>query len=149
MNLIARPGGGMMSDKIGRKKSLVILFSGISVTFLLLGQVSETWAVPLVVACTILCGLFSKGGSGAVYAMVPLIQRRMTGQVAGMVGAYGNVGGLIFLTVLSFVSPQVFFMVIGGTAATVLLFMFIFLEEPKGQTAEVLEDGTVELIDVT
>ena len=149
MNLIARPGGGMMSDKIGRKKSLVILFSGIALTFLLLGQVSDTWAVPVVVACTILCGLFSKGGSGAVYAMVPLIQRRMTGQVAGMVGAYGNVGGLIFLTVLSFVSPQIFFIVIGGTAAVVLLFMLMFLEEPKGQTAEVLEDGTVELIDVT
>jgi NNP family nitrate/nitrite transporter-like MFS transporter len=149
MNLIARPGGGIMSDKMGRKKSLVILFSGITLTFILLGQVTQAWAVPLVVACTIICGLFSKGGSGAVYAMVPLIQRRMTGQVAGMVGAYGNVGGLTFLTVLSFVSPQIFFMVIGATAGVVLLFMLIFLEEPKGQTAEVLEDGTVELIDVT
>lgn len=149
MNLIARPGGGIMSDKMGRKKSLVILFSGITLTFILLGQVTQAWAVPLVVACTIICGLFSKGGSGAVYAMVPLIQRRMTGQVAGMVGAYGNVGGLTFLTVLSFVSPQIFFMVIGATAGVVLLFMLVFLEEPKGQTAEVLEDGTVELIDVT
>tara|TARA_R110002074_G_scaffold401634_1_gene600637 strand:- start:18768 stop:20234 length:1467 start_codon:yes stop_codon:yes gene_type:complete len=149
MNLVARPGGGILSDKIGRKKSLVILFSGITVMFLILAQVSPTWAVPMVVLCTIMCGLFAKGGSGAVYAMVPLIQRRMTGQVAGMVGAYGNVGGLIFLTVLSFVSPQVFFMVIGATAGLVLLLMFIFLQEPKGQTAEVLEDGTVQLIDVT
>jgi MFS transporter, NNP family, nitrate/nitrite transporter len=40
-------------------------------------------------------------------------------------------------------------MVIGATAGVVLLFMLVFLEEPKGQTAEVLEDGTVELIDVT
>ena len=149
MNLVARPGGGILSDKIGRKKSLIILFSGITLTFFLLGQVNTSWAVPIVVSCTILCGLFAKGGSGAVYAMAPLIQRRMTGQIAGMVGAYGNVGGLIFLTVLSFVSPQVFFLVIGGTASAVLLFMVIFLEEPKGQTAEVLEDGTVQLIDVT
>jgi NNP family nitrate/nitrite transporter-like MFS transporter len=81
--------------------------------------------------------------------MAPLIQRRMTGQIAGMVGAYGNVGGLVFLTVLSFVSPQTFFIVIGSTAAIVLLCMFIFLDEPKGQTAEVLDDGTVQLIDVT
>jgi len=28
---------------------------------------------------TIIGGIFSKGGSGAVYAMAPLIQRRMTG----------------------------------------------------------------------
>lgn len=149
MNLIARPGGGVLSDKIGRKRSLTLLFTGITVTFFILGQVNPNWAVPLVVLCTILCGLFAKGGSGAVYAMVPLIQRRMTGQVAGMVGAYGNVGGLTFLTVLSFVSSQVFFMVIGATAGLVLLLMLLFLQEPKGQTAEVLEDGTVQLIDVT
>jgi len=149
MNLIARPGGGILSDRIGRKKSLIILFSGITLSFLLLGQVDQSWAVILVVLTTILCGLFSKAGSGAVYAMVPLIQRRMTGQVAGMVGAYGNVGGLVFLTVLSFVSPQIFFIVISATAAAVLLCMIFLLDEPKGQTAEILEDGTVQLIDVT
>ncbi|MBT3205378.1 MAG: MFS transporter [Gammaproteobacteria bacterium] len=149
MNLIARPAGGVMSDRIGRKLSLTMLFSGIAVTFLLLGQVSAGWAIVLVVGNTILCGLFSKGGSGAVYAMVPLIQRRMTGQVAGMVGAYGNVGGLIFLTVLSFTTPQAFFMVIGFTAFAVLLAIIIFLDEPKGQTAEVMPDGSVQMIDVT
>ncbi|MBT4838617.1 MAG: NarK family nitrate/nitrite MFS transporter [Methylococcales bacterium] len=149
MNLIARPAGGILSDKIGRKRSLIILFTGISFTFVMLGQVSADWAVVLVVANTILCGLFSKGGSGAVYAMVPLIQRRMTGQIAGMTGAYGNVGGLIFLTVLSLTTPQEFFITIGITAAAVLLFIIVFLDEPKGQTAEILDDGTVQLIDVS
>jgi NNP family nitrate/nitrite transporter-like MFS transporter len=149
MNLIARPGGGIFSDKIGRKMSLIILFTGIALSFFVLSQVNPSWAIPIVVVCTILCALCSQGGSGAVYAMAPLIQRRMTGQIAGMVGAYGNVGGLVFLTVLSFVSPQTFFIVIGSTAAIVLLCLLIFLDEPKGQTAEVLEDGTVQLIDVT
>lgn len=149
MNLIARPAGGVFSDRVGRKKSLCILFTGITVSFIILAQVQADWAIPLVVACTILCGLFSKAGSGAVYAMAPLIQRRMTGQIAGMVGAYGNVGGLVFLTVLSFVSPQTFFLVIGLTAAFVLVCTVFFLDEPSGQTAEVLDDGTIELIDVT
>lgn len=149
MNLIARPGGGIMSDKVGRKRTLVILFTGIALSFLVLAQVTTEWAVAVVVINTLVCGLFAKGGSGAVFAMVPLIQRRMTGQVAGMAGAYGNVGGLVFLTVLSFVSPQIFFMVIGGTAAVVLACLFIFLDEPSGQTAEILEDGTVQMIDVT
>jgi NNP family nitrate/nitrite transporter-like MFS transporter len=98
---------------------------------------------------TLLCGLFAKAGSGAVFAMVPLIQRRMTGQIAGMAGAYGNVGGLVFLTVLSFVAPQVFFLVIAGSAGTVLLLMVLLLVEPRGKTAEVLEDGTVQLIEVS
>ncbi len=148
MNLIARPGGGIMSDRVGRKRTLVILFAGIAASFMMLAQVDTGWAVPLVVANTLLCGLFAKGGSGAVFAMVPLIQRRMTGQIAGMAGAYGNVGGLLFLTVLSFVSAPIFFLVIGGAGAVVLALVIIFLDEPRGHTAEVLEDGTVQLIDV-
>lgn len=148
MNLIARPAGGILSDRIGRRLSLLLLFSGITGSFLLLGQVTQQWPVALVVANTLLCGLFAKGGSGAVFAMVPLIQRRMTGQIAGMAGAYGNVGGLIFLTVLSLVSPQVFFMVIGSTGLVVLILIALLLAEPRGETAEVLPDGTVQMIKV-
>jgi NNP family nitrate/nitrite transporter-like MFS transporter len=148
MNLIARPAGGILSDRIGRRRSLLLLFTGITGSFLLLGQVSPEWPVALVVANTLLCGLFAKGGSGAVFAMVPLIQRRMTGQIAGMAGAYGNVGGLVFLTVLSFVSPQVFFLVIGSAALVVLVLVALLLLEPRGETAEILPDGTVQLIKV-
>lgn len=54
------------------------------------------------------CSFFVQAGEGAVFAIVPLVKRRMTGQVAGMAGAYGNVGAVTFLTVFSFVSPQVF-----------------------------------------
>jgi NNP family nitrate/nitrite transporter-like MFS transporter len=93
------------------------------------------------------CSFFVQAGEGAVFAIVPLVKRRMTGQVAGMAGAYGNVGGVIFLTVFSFVSPQIFFMVIAASALVVLVAVQ-FLDEPKGHTAEVLEDGTVQMIDV-
>ncbi len=149
MNLIARPAGGIFSDKYGRKRTLVVLFTGIALSFALLAQVDSSWALPLVVATTIVCGLFSKAGSGAVFAMVPLIQRRMTGQIAGMAGAYGNVGGVIFLTILSFVSTQAFFMFIAGAGAIVLLAILVFSREPRGQMAEVMPDGTVEMIDVS
>ena len=149
MNLIARPAGGLISDRIGRKKTLVILFTGIALSFTLLAQVDSSWALPLVVATTILCGLFAKAGSGAVFAMVPLIQRRMTGQIAGMAGAYGNVGGVIFLTVLSFVASQTFFLFIAICGAVVLGFIVVFMREPRGQMAEVQPDGTVQMIDVS
>jgi len=65
-----------------------------------------------------------------------------------MAGAYGNVGAVMFLTVFSFVSPQIFFLVIAGTAIVTLVIIAIFMEEPKGQTAETLPDGTVQMIDV-
>jgi len=149
LNLFALPGGGWLSDTIGRKLTLLIAFSGITASFAFLGQFDSSWSLSLVVTATIFGGIFSKSGSGAVYAMVPLIQRRMTGQIAGMAGAYGNVGGVIFLTVLSFVSSAVFFMVIAATAFSVLMIILLFLREPQGVMVETLEDGTVQLIDVS
>jgi len=148
INLFARPAGGWLSDKIGRKVTLSIVTSGAAISFFILSTVTTDWALWLVVATTILAGIFSKAGSGAVYAMVPLIQRRMTGQFAGMVGAFGNVGGLAFLTVFSFVSTDIFFMTIAGTAVFVFLMVIIFLDEPSGHMVEVLEDGTVEMIEL-
>ncbi len=148
INLFARPGGGWISDKIGRKLTLGIAFTGITVSFLVLGLVEKAWPVWLVVGITIIGGIFSKAGSGAVYAMVPLVQRRMTGQIAGMVGAFGNVGAVIFLTVNSLVDYDQFFLFIGAVSGFVLLLILAFLEEPKGQTAEVMPDGTVQMIDV-
>ncbi len=148
INLVARPGGGWISDKVGRRKTLLVVFTGIAASFLFLGTVDKSWSVELVVGITIIAGIFSKAGSGAVYAMVPLIQRRMTGQIAGMAGAYGNVGAVMFLTVNSLVDYDIFFLVIGTVAAFVLTMIIFFLEEPKGQMTEVMPDGTVQMIDV-
>ncbi|MEB4592476.1 MFS transporter [Candidatus Thiothrix sp. Deng01] len=148
INLVARPMGGLISDKFGRKITLLIVFIGIGASFMLLGQVSKEWSVLMVIAAATLGGIFSKAGSGAVYAMVPLIQRRLTGQIAGMAGAYGNVGGVVFLTVLASTNPQIFFMTIGGTALLVLAFVAVFLREPSGTMTEVLPDGTVQMIEL-
>ncbi|ARN74344.1 NarK family nitrate/nitrite MFS transporter [Oceanicoccus sagamiensis] len=147
MNLVARPSGGWLSDNLGRKKTLSVLIAGLSVGYLVLSQIDGLWFIPLAVVATMCCSFFVQAGEGAVFAMVPLVKRRMTGQVAGMAGAYGNVGGVTFLTVLSFVDASTFFMVIAGCAA--LCFILVqFLDEPSGQMAEVMADGSVELIDV-
>lgn len=65
-----------------------------------------------------------------------------------MTGAYGNVGAVVYLTILSFVEYQTFFLVIAATAvlgfATLLL-----MEEPKGKITEVNDDGSITLIDVS
>ncbi|MDH5219296.1 MAG: MFS transporter [Gammaproteobacteria bacterium] len=148
INLVARPGGGWISDIIGRKLTLIIVFAGITGSFLSLGLVTQEWPVWMVVGLTIIGGIFSKAGSGAVYAMVPLVQRRMTGQIAGMAGAFGNVGAVMFLTMNSLVDYDQFFMFIGIVSALVFALIVLFLEEPKGQMVETLPDGTVQMIDV-
>ena len=148
MNLVARPGGGWMSDKFGRKKTLSILIAGLAVGYMLLSQINSGWLIPFAVLATMVCSFFVQAGEGAVFAMVPLVQRRMTGQIAGMTGAYGNVGAVIFLTVLSFVDASTFFMFIAASAA-VCFTLVQFLDEPDGHIAEVMEDGSVQLIEVS
>ena len=147
MNLVARPTGGWFSDKFGRRKSLMILVGGLTIGYMVLSQITSAWAIPLAVIATMCCSFFVQAGEGAVFAIVPLVKRRMTGQIAGMAGAYGNVGAVTYLTVLSFVDYSTFFMVIAASAA-VIFFATMFLNEPKGHMAEVNADGTVELIDV-
>lgn len=148
MNLLARPGGGYLSDKFGRKKTLTILISGLAMGYLILSAINSAWMIPLAVVSVMVCSFFVQAGEGAVFAMVPLVKRRMTGQIAGMVGAFGNVGGVTFLTVYSFVDTSTFFMVISG-AAVVCLGLVQFLDEPAGHMHEILPDGTVQLIEVS
>ena len=67
---------------------------------------------------------------------------------AGMTGAYGNVGSVVYLTVLSLVSYQVFFMVIAATAV-VGFFALFFLKEPEGVIIEEMPDGSFAQIKVS
>ncbi len=148
MNLVSRPFGGLCSDLFGRRKSLLVTLAGLSVGYFLMSQIDASWSIPLAVIVTMGCSFFVQGGEGAVFAVVPLIRRRLTGQIAGMVGAYGNVGAILFLAVLSIATPQIFFTVIAiGSIVTMIAVMF--LDEPSTGMVEVLPDGTVQIIEVT
>jgi NNP family nitrate/nitrite transporter-like MFS transporter len=147
MNLVSRPVGGLFSDKLGRKRTLTICITGLAIGYVVLGMITPEWLLVFAVLATMACSFFVQAGEGAVFAVVPLVQRRLTGQIAGMAGAYGNVGAVTFLTVLSFVSAQTFFFVIAATAVVTLIAVQ-FMDEPRGQMAEILPDGTVQMIDV-
>lgn len=145
-NIVARPGGGWLSDRIGRRRALSLQLGGITAGYLLMSMMADM-PLALALAITFITSFFVQAACGGVYAVIPLIQRRMTGQIAGMAGAYGNVGGVVFLTVLSFVDVRIFFLVLAGTAAAAYL-ATLFLEEPAGHMAEALPDGTIQLIEV-
>ena len=148
MNLMSRPGGGLISDKFGRKKTLLILTAGLALGYFSLSLIDASWPIWLAVLAVMACSFFVQSGEGAVFAVVPLIKRRLTGQIAGMTGAYGNVGAVTYLTVYAMVDTSTFFLAISGTA--VLGFAaLLFMKEPSGTITEVKEDGTVELIEVS
>lgn len=148
MNLIARPYGGWLSDHFGRKKTLMFVIAGLAVGFCAMSMITSAWPLFFAVLVVITCSFCVQAGCGAVFAVVPLIKRRLTGQIAGMTGAYGNTGGVFFLTVLSFVDYSTFFLVIAATAILGIT-AILFMNEPRGHMAEINDDGTVELIKVS
>lgn len=148
MNLFARPGGGYLSDAKGRRRVLMICLGGQMLGYALMSQMgNDGWTLAMAVGVVLVTSIFVQGACGAVYSIVPLIQRRMTGQIAGMAGAYGNVGGVVFLTIFSMVAPHQFFYVLAGTAAIAFLGA-LMLREPKGHMIEVHPDGRIEKISV-
>ncbi len=69
-------------------------------------------------------------GAGATFSIVPLIKREITGQIAGNVGAYGNVGGVLFLTLYNFSDTQTLFNTMAIALICTSLCVF-FLKEPN------------------
>lgn len=147
MNLMSRPAGGLLSDRFGRKRTLLILTAGLAIGYFTFALVDSSWPLVLAVVTAMACSFFVQAGEGAVFAVVPLIKRRLTGQIAGMTGAYGNIGAVVYLTAFSFVGYETFFAIIGVSAVVGFVTLF-FMEEPRGHMAEIRDDGTVELIEV-
>jgi NNP family nitrate/nitrite transporter-like MFS transporter len=69
MNLVARPGGGWLSDKFGRKKTLLVLLTGLAIGYALMSLLNSTWPIAAVALVTIVCSFFVQAGAGAVFAV--------------------------------------------------------------------------------
>ncbi|QGH34309.1 MFS transporter [Gracilibacillus salitolerans] len=117
-NLLARPAGGWLSDRFGRKKITLLLLGGLALLYIMMAFVNNSWPIYLALFLTICCSLVSQAASGAIFSMVALVKKNRTGQIAGMVGAYGNIGSLCFLAVLNLFFPVAFFI-----AISVILFI--------------------------
>lgn len=136
-NLLTRPAGGIASDlSKSRAKVLSIFLAGTSVAFLILSQVTHSWPVLGVVGAIAMSSIFIQGGNGAVFAMVPGLRRDITGQVAGMVGAYGNVGGLALSSVLFYTATagsvgnvHLMFLVVSAAALTLSIACLVVLNK--------------------
>ena len=134
-NLITRPGGGWISDRFGRRRTLYILILGAIISFWTMGEIDTNWPLIGVMAITMSCSVSIQAGNGACFAMIPLISKPITGKLAGLAGAYGSVGAVIFLTLFSFVTPQEFFKMLSCYAF--LLFLCLFFLKPFSSSPEI------------
>jgi len=145
MNLFARALGGIVSDRFhqlwGLRGRAVLLGATICAEGLALMLFSRMRALPLAIAAMMLTGLFIKMSNGATYSLVPFVNKRALGAVAGIVGAGGNVGSVLagFLFKGSMPWTQALF-ALGATicAVSVLALVVRFSEgEERAAQAEI------------
>jgi MFS transporter, NNP family, nitrate/nitrite transporter len=137
VNLVARPMGGLVSDRLGNRRFVMLAYMlGIAGGFMMMGLLNSSWPLIIAVGITIACSFFVQGAEGATFGIIPSIKRRVTGQIAGMAGAYGNVGAVFYLFVFMFVTPSQFFFIIAAGAAISWVVCFFWLKEPEGGFGE-------------
>lgn len=137
VNLFARPMGGLVSDRFGNRRFVMLAYMlGIAVGFALMGLMDSRWPLVVAVAITIGCSFFVQGAEGATFGIIPSIKRRVTGQIAGMAGAWGNVGAVFYLFVFMFVDASTFFLIIAAGAFLSWLACAAWLKEPEGGFGE-------------
>jgi NNP family nitrate/nitrite transporter-like MFS transporter len=133
VNLFARPMGGLVSDRFGNRRFVMLSYMlGIAVGFALMGMMNSSWPLIIAVAITIGCSFFVQGAEGATFGIIPSIKRRLTGQISGMAGAYGNVGAVFYLFLFMYVTPSQFFFLIAGGAFLSWVVCVAWLKEPEG-----------------
>ena len=97
--LFARALGGIFSDRVARWKGLdgrtwllaaMLLGEGVGLV-----AFSQASIVSFAIVWMLMFGLFTHMACGALYALVPFIDREALGGVTGIVGAGGNIGGVI------------------------------------------------------
>ena len=96
--LFARALGGIFSDRVARWMGLdartwllALLLLGEGVGLLIFSQAE---VVSTAILSMLTFGLFTHMACGALYALVPFVDRKVLGGIAGIVGAGGNVGGV-------------------------------------------------------
>lgn len=98
MNLFARTLGGFFGDRFGERYGLKgrvrWLAAALFVEGLALILFSRMTVVPLALGTMIVFSLFVQMSEGATFSVVPFINKRALGAVAGIVGAGGNLGAV-------------------------------------------------------
>ena len=143
MNIFARTLGGVVGDKWGAKWGLKgrVWFLGLILFLegLALMLFSQQAVLPIAIATLILFSLCVQMSEGATFSVVPFINKKALGAVAGIVGAGGNAGavaaGFLFKTE-SLTWPQAL-LILGGvvTACSLLSFAVRFSEADEAAVA--------------
>jgi NNP family nitrate/nitrite transporter-like MFS transporter len=141
MNLFARALGGILADRVGRRYGMrgkglllagLLLLEGAGI-----GLFAASGNLTLAIVSMLSFALFLKMANGTTYAIVPFVNKKAVGAVSGVVGAGGNVGGMLmgFLFKAQGISYAEAFLLIGGAVVVIGLLVALvkFENEPVAE----------------
>jgi len=150
MNIFARTLGGIFGDNFGqlwglrgRSFWLFIVLLGEGIALMIFSQMSVLFlAIPMLIVFS----LFTQMSEGATYSVVPFINKKALGAVAGIVGAGGNAGavaaGFLFKGAMEW--PDVF-LTIGMVVAVASFLSFFIRFSPEQEEEEKANFETANL----
>lgn len=139
MNLFARTVGGAFSDAFGSRWGLqgrvTWLFMVLFCEGLALMLFSQMSVLVLAIPTLIVFSLFVKMSAGATFSVVPFVNKKSFGPVAGIVGAGGNMGavaaGFLFKGAIAWPSAL---LILGGIVTACSFCAFAVTFSPQAET---------------
>ncbi|MYD65359.1 MAG: MFS transporter [Chloroflexi bacterium] len=142
MNLFARTLGGIFGDFAGVRFGLRgrVLFLGVVLLLegIALMVFSRMDVLLLAIPAMIVFSVFVQMSEGATFSVVPFVNRRALGSVAGIVGAGGNAGAVAagFLFRAESITTQDAFLFLGGFVVLVSSLVLVVRFAPEVEAEE-------------
>ncbi|KAJ4293985.1 hypothetical protein N0V90_007674 [Kalmusia sp. IMI 367209] len=110
LNIVTRPAGGFFADLIFKwtnhnlwaKKTWIHFVGVMSGIFLIVIGQLDPKDLDTMMGLIALMAIFLEAGNGANFALVPHVHPHANGIVSGLVGASGNLGGIIFAIIFRY-----------------------------------------------
>ena len=149
MNIFSRALGGIFSDRFAARSGLqgrvLFLFIVLFLEGLALIVFSQMNTLVIAIATMMIFALFVQMSSGATFGIVPFMNRRALGAVAGIVGAGGNAGavaaGFLFASEAISYADGLLYLGVAVTACSFLAWFIRFSPDVIAQEKERLQNA--------
>lgn len=148
INLFARAVGGIVSDKVGKRfgfngkvslLAILLLLEGIGIVLF-----ANAGGLVFAIATMFFFGLCLKMANGATYSIVPFVNPKAVGSVAGIVGAGGNVGAMLIGFLFKSMAYATAFLYLGAVVFMVgIVVLAVRLISKRAAENNVVEQVTV------
>lgn len=148
INIFARALGGIVSDKVGKRYGFNGKVSLLAILLLLEGLgimlFSNANGLVLAIAMMFFFGLCLKMANGATYSIVPFINAKAVGSVAGIVGAGGNIGAMLIGFLFKSMSYAGAFLYLGaGVFVVGIIVLAVRLASKKAVETKLVSPATI------